>query len=110
MRPAEFWEMTPAEVYDVVGRFFSHEKEKEKEMWRRFAFLAAAIINISGKSIKRDVKAEDLVKFADEQAEQIEVDWEKRKKEAIETLRLHKAKFWTKFKDESVKRILEEGK
>jgi hypothetical protein len=35
---------------------------------------------------------------------------EQRKREALETLKLHKAKFWTKFKDESVKEILKEEK
>lgn len=56
-----------------------------------FAFLAAHNINISQKSVKRNVSSEMLVRFPDE----IEIiSEEERKRQAEETFRIHKEKFW----------------
>lgn len=68
-------------------------------MWRRFAFLAATIINLYSK---RKVDPDRLIKFQDKE---MEIDMEKRKQEALETLRYHKSKFWTAIKDEAVKEV-----
>jgi len=80
-------------------------------MWRRFAFLAAEVVNISGKSLRKGkvMKAEDFLRFDDDEARE---KWtpakiEARRQRAMETARLHKAKFWTKIKDESVRKVTE---
>lgn len=88
-------------MVEVMGE---RERGREREAWRRTAFLAAEIINISGKTVKGHVKPDQLVKFEDEKPP-APVDIEKRKREAAETLKRHKAKFWTKFKDESVAKL-----
>lgn len=107
IRPSEFWATTPAEVYDAVDCYFEREGRREQEAWRRAGFIAMYVINMAGKMTKKPVKLEDLVKL---EKPKETIDMERRKCEALESLRLHKAKFWTKFKDESVKRILKEGK
>lgn len=81
------------------------ETRREREMWQRFAFLAAHVINISGKTARRTVKPEHLIRLGDDAKRMSDDDREQRKREAIETLRQHKAKFWTKFKDENVASI-----
>ena len=90
---------------DAVGE---REREREKEMWRRFAFLAAEVVNISGKSVRRPIKAKDLVRFEGEEkpgAAMTKEQIEQRKREAMETAKLHKSKFWEKLKDESVRNL-----
>lgn len=59
-----------------------------------FAFLAAHNINISQKSVKRNVSPEMLVRFSDETEV---ISEEERKKQTEETARLHKKKFWMLF-------------
>jgi hypothetical protein len=44
-----------------------HAVEAEKDEWKRTRWLAAVLVNISGKSIKKVVKETDLLKFEDEQ-------------------------------------------
>jgi hypothetical protein len=86
------------------------DRAREKEMWRRFAFLAAETVNISGKSVRRPVKAKDLVRFEDDnKAKQgpTPAELEIRKRQAMETAKLHKSKFWAKLSDESVRKLTE---
>ena len=90
---------------DAIGE---HERVREKEMWRRFAFLAAETVNISGKSVRRPVRAKDLVRFEDDDKAKrgpTPADIEQRKQQAMETAKLHKSKFWTKLKDTSVQKL-----
>jgi hypothetical protein len=83
---------------------------REKELWRRFAFLAAEIVNISGKSLPRGrhVKARDFIRLDDDDKAKKGpslAELEIRKRQAMETAKLHKSKFWTKIKDESVRDV-----
>jgi len=90
---------------DAVGE---REFVREKEMWRRFAFLAAETMNISGKSVRRPVRAKDLIRFEDDDKVKpgpTPADIEHRKRQAMETAKLHKSKFWEKLKDESVRKL-----
>lgn len=41
--------------------------EAEKDEWKRTRWLAAVLVNISGKSTKKVVSETDLLKFEDEQ-------------------------------------------
>jgi len=96
----EFWRQTPRETFDIVDVYIEKEAERKKEEWKRFRWLATRILNISGKVLKADIKEDDLFKFADE----IEiVDPEKRKKEAMETLRRLKLKI---FDEEDYKKLM----
>jgi hypothetical protein len=44
-----------------------HAVEAEKDEWKRTRWLAAVLVNISGKSTKKVVSETDLLKFEDEQ-------------------------------------------
>jgi hypothetical protein len=44
-----------------------HAVEAEKDDWKRTRWLAAVLVNISGKSTKKVVTETDLLKFEDEQ-------------------------------------------
>ncbi|MFZ9191076.1 MAG: hypothetical protein ACO204_08210 [Schleiferiaceae bacterium] len=46
-----------------------HAVEAEKENWKRTRWLAAVLVNISGKSTKKVVSETDLLKFEDEKKE-----------------------------------------
>lgn len=85
----------------------------QKEAWKRTAFLAAYVINYSGMHDppRRRVKPKDLISFPDDaKPEKPSAEYiEQRRREAEETLRLHKAKFWTKISDDSVKKICGEN-
>jgi hypothetical protein len=107
LRPWEFLAVTPGELNLMAEAALGREREREKELWRRFAFLAAEVVNISGKSVRRPVKAKDYVRFDDDKANlpPSPAEREARRLQAMETARLHKAKFWTLLRDESVQGV-----
>jgi len=94
--------MTPVEVFDMAEVYYEKEYRKEKEEWKRFRWLAMHMINISQKMVKRPITEKQLLQFKDEIKK---YDPEKRRKEAMETLRLHKQKFWTKLGGRDLKNI-----
>lgn len=89
----------------MVSAWSEIEKMREREDWRRVAFLAAQTINVAGKVSKRTVKPEDLIRFDDGRAKMTPDERDKRRREAAETLLLHQSKFWTKFKPDNVAKI-----
>lgn len=54
---------------DQLEAVIKHGVDKEKDEWRRSRWLAAVIVNISGKSTKKVVTETDLLKFEDENKE-----------------------------------------
>jgi hypothetical protein len=84
------------------------ERARSQETWERFAFLAAHVINISGKVVKRRIKASDLLGTGKTGTKRLtEEEIKKRRKDFIETAKIHKAKFWTKIKDTAIARLTE---
>jgi hypothetical protein len=63
--PSEAKTLTKDQLEAVV----KHGVEREKDEWRRSRWLAAVIVNISGKSTKKVVTETDLLKFEDEKKE-----------------------------------------
>lgn len=43
-----------------------HGLEDVKEDWKRFRWLATILVNVSGKSVKRNIKDVELLRFEDE--------------------------------------------
>jgi hypothetical protein len=54
---------------DQLEAVLKYGVEREKDEWRRSRWLAAVIVNISGKSTKKVVTETDLLKFEDEKKE-----------------------------------------
>lgn len=65
LAPSEAKTLTLAQLEAV----FRHGLEKEKDEWRRQRWLAAVLVNISGKSVKKVVTETDLLKFDEEKKE-----------------------------------------
>ena len=65
LAPSEAKTLTKDQLEAVI----KHGVEKEKDEWRRSRWLAAVIVNISGKSTKKVVTETDLLKFEDEKKE-----------------------------------------
>ena len=65
LAPSEAKTLTKDQLEAVV----KHGVELEKDEWRRSRWLAAVIVNISGKSTKKVVTETDLLKFEDEKKE-----------------------------------------
>jgi hypothetical protein len=65
LAPSEAKTLTKEQLEAVV----KHGVEREKDEWRRSRWLAAVIVNISGKSTKKVVTETDLLKFDDEKKE-----------------------------------------
>lgn len=63
--PSEAKNLTLAQLEAV----FRHGLEREKDEWRRQRWLAAVLVNISGKSVKKVVTETDLLKFDEEKKE-----------------------------------------
>ena len=75
--------MTPAEIADTAKFYFKRKVEGEKTHWKQIRWLAMWIVNMSGKSVKRDIKETELgIRFADEI---VIVDPEERRRQALET-------------------------
>jgi len=113
VRPWRFWKLKPVELAEVVESYYEREKEKDRQEWRRVAFLASWIINTAGKSYKRDISANELLGFKDEVRNKNvkPLSPEERKKQADESFMIHKKKAWTKLeldKDGKVKVFDEE--
>jgi hypothetical protein len=65
LAPSEAKTLTKDQLEAVI----KHGVEREKDEWRRSRWLAAVIVNISGKSTKKVVTETDLLKFEDENKE-----------------------------------------
>lgn len=63
MAPSEAKLLTAKELDAVV----KHGTERLKEDWKRSRWLAAILVNVSGKSVKRNIKETELLRFQDEQ-------------------------------------------
>lgn len=65
LAPSEAKTLTLAQLEAV----FRYGLEREKDEWRRQRWLAAVLVNISGKSVKKVVTETDLLKFDEEKKE-----------------------------------------
>ena len=54
---------------DQLEAVMKYGIEREKDAWKRQRWLAAVLVNISGKSVKKVVTETDLLKFDDEKKE-----------------------------------------
>ena len=96
--------MTPSELSEMAEVCGEREHAAEKERWRQVAFLAATAMNSSGR-YRKTIKPDELLSFGEDKRRMTPDERDRRRAEAMETLKLHKAKCWTKFKDESVARL-----
>lgn len=98
----------------MAESYFEKEREKDKQEWRRMAFLASWIINTAGKTYKRDISANELVSFKDEvKKEEVKpLSPEERRRQADETFMMHKRKSWMllKLNDEGKVKAFDEEK
>lgn len=60
--PGEYWILTPSEL----GELLEGATEREERALRRTAWAVAHLLNVSGKTVQRPVKVEDLLKPAQE--------------------------------------------
>jgi hypothetical protein len=97
--------LTPSEVWIFGDIYFETERERQRESWRRAAFLGATIINMSGKTSKSRVKPEQLINLSEGMQQQDDVDIEKMREEAMAVFRLHKSKFWGKLGGTSLDKV-----
>jgi hypothetical protein len=88
--------MTPAEVTALISAYFEQEKLRQREEWRRAAFIASQVINMAGKVAKYPVSADELIRFNDGEGERKggEEDLAQIEKDGLEILRQNKLKFW----------------
>lgn len=100
LRPWQFWKLKPVELAEIAEAYFERERDKDKQEWRRAAFIASWIINTAGKTYKRDISADKLINFKDEvnKKDITPLSPEEQKRRAQERLQFHKKKFWTLLK------------
>ena len=99
LKPAEFWGLTPREI---LGLLDGHNWRLKRGI-ERDAQLACWIANYSGMRSK-PIRIKDLVRFEGDEGMGDEVKTpEDAKKIIMEGVKLHKAKFWGKIKDEYLK-------
>ena len=103
VRPWRFWKLKPVELAEIAEAYYARETEKDKQKWRRAAFIASWIINTAGKTYKRDISANELLGFTDEvkKNEIKPLSMEERRRQADEAFMLHKKKFWMLFELDS---------
>lgn len=62
--------ISPSEAKRLTGReldaIVKHGTERTKEDWKRTRWLAAVLVNVSGKTVKKHIRETDLMRFADE--------------------------------------------
>jgi hypothetical protein len=100
--------MTPGEVNLRAFCFYREQARAEKSAWRRDAHFTALLLNASGKTMKRTVKARDLARFAyedspsDGKGDKPKVTGEERRRQMLETLKFQKTKFWGVIPDKAL--------
>ena len=65
LAPSEAKTLTLPQIEAII----KHGVEREKDEWRRFRWLAAVLVNVSGKTVKKVVTETDLLRFEDEKKE-----------------------------------------
>ena len=60
--PSEAKRLTRDELNSIV----KHGTEGIKEDWKRTRWLAAVLVNVSGKTVKKHIKETELLRFQDE--------------------------------------------
>ena len=60
--PSEAKRLTRSELDAVV----KHGTERLKDDWKRSRWLAAILVNVSGKTVKKHIKETELLRFEDE--------------------------------------------
>ena len=60
--PSEAKRLTRDELNAIV----KHGTEGIKEDWKRTRWLAAVLVNVSGKTVKKHIKETELLRFQDE--------------------------------------------
>lgn len=62
--------ISPSEAKRLTGReldaIVKHGTERNKEDWKRTRWLAAILVNVSGKTVKKHIKETELLRFNDE--------------------------------------------
>jgi hypothetical protein len=51
---------------DLLEAVIKHGVDNVKEDWKRTRWLATVLVNVSGKSVKRNIKDTELLRFDDE--------------------------------------------
>jgi len=97
--------MQPCDVHLRAFHFFRQKEEAEKSVWRRDAHFTALVMNATGR-LKRKVRASDLYRFRENKGgggqDKAPVTAEERRRQALESFRYAKSKFWTKISDKSL--------
>ena len=60
--PSEAKKLTKDELEAVI----KHGTERQKDDWKRTRWLAAVLVNVSGKTVKKHILETDLLRFQDE--------------------------------------------
>jgi hypothetical protein len=99
--------MTPGEVNLRAFHFYKQRDEAERSAWKRDAYFTALLLNVSGKSLKRNIKGDDLVRFKNNggnvgAADKPQVTGAERRRQMLETLRFQKKKFWGEISDKAL--------
>jgi len=51
---------------DLLEAVIKHGLDDVKEGWKQIRWLATILVNVSGKSVKRNIKDTELLRFEDE--------------------------------------------
>jgi len=62
INPGEAKKLTRDELEAVV----KHGTERLKDDWKRTRWLAAVLVNVSGKTVRKQIRETDLLRFHDE--------------------------------------------
>lgn len=62
LAPSEAKRLTRSELDAVI----KHGTEALKEDWKRTRWLAAILVNVSGKTVRKHIKDTELLRFQDE--------------------------------------------
>ena len=62
---------------DLLEAVIKHGLDDVKEGWKQIRWLATILVNVSGKSVKRNIKDTELLRFEDEKKDNGFVDFYK---------------------------------
>ncbi len=93
LRPLEFWKLTPSETYQFIEAQVENRNRAEEEAWRRIRWAVMWMVNMSGKSLKRELKEQELLRLRGESRQFDRINWARVRKRALWAGRKHMRKF-----------------
>ena len=87
MTEEEYGLMTPRTFFNKLSGFSKIRKEDFQNRWEQIRWMVCQLVNISMKSVKRNLRLTDIIRFSWENVERTEADVKKDREASEEAVK-----------------------